>query len=149
MQHVGEPDADCRLELDGDGREQIGLAEQRLVARKPTRRPRQTMSIDVEKRQLLEHSRIGTVDKESGANPRLEMARREAVAVEIEQPLRRTTPGEAVGEAMHQAVVEGEHERRVDRVRRLDRRGVRRPDIPCVHSRHGSSCEKRAPRAVP
>jgi len=80
---------------------------------------------------------IGTVDKESGANPRLEMARREAVAVEIEQPLSRTTPGEAVGEAMHQAVVEGEHERRVDRVRRLDRCGVRCPDIPCLHSRHG------------
>jgi len=81
--------------------------------------------------------RIGTVDKESGANPRLEMARREAVAVEIKQPLSRTTPGEAVGEAMHQAVVEGEHERRVDRVRRLDRCGVRCPDIPCLHSRHG------------
>ena len=97
------------------------------------------MSIDVEKGQLLEPSRIGPVDKESGANPRLQMARREVVAVEIEQPLRRTTPDEAVGETMHQAVVEGEHERRVDGVRRLDRRGVRRPDIPCLHSRHGST----------
>src|SRR4029078_1436896 len=95
------------------------------------------MSFDVEKDQLLEPFRIGTVDKESGANPRLEMARREAVAVEIEQPLSRTPRGEAVGKAMHQAVVEGEHERRVDRVRRLDRCGVRCPDIPCLHSRHG------------
>jgi hypothetical protein len=97
------------------------------------------MSIDVEKGKLLEPSLIGTVDKEAGANPRLEMAGREVVAVEIEQPLRGTTPGEAVGETMHQAVVEGEHERRVDGVRRLDRCGVRRPDIPCLHSRHGSA----------
>ena len=111
----------------GDRREQIGLAEQRLVARQPPRRPRQAMAIDVEKGQLLESSRIGTVDEEAGANPRLEMARREVVAVEIEQPLRRTTPGEAVGETVHQPVVEGEHEGRVDRMRRLDRRGVRRP----------------------
>ena len=45
--------------------------------------------------------------------------------------------------------------RRVDRVRRRDRRGVRRPDILCLHSRPWSngmtstSREKRAPRAVP
>jgi hypothetical protein len=97
------------------------------------------MSIDVEKGKLLEPSPIGPVDEEARAHPRLEMAGGEVVAVEIEQPLRRTTPGEAIGEAMNQAVVEGEHERRVDRVRRLDRRGVRRPDIPCLHSRHGST----------
>lgn len=69
MQHVGEPDAVCRLELDGDGREQIGLAEQRLVARKPARRPRQTMSIDVEKDQLLEPFRIGPVIKNPVPTP--------------------------------------------------------------------------------
>jgi hypothetical protein len=95
------------------------------------------MSVDIEKGQLLEPSPISPVDEEACANPRLEMAGGKVVTVEIEQPLRRTTPGEAVGEAMHQAVVEGEHERRVDRVRRLDRCGVRYTDISCLLSGHG------------
>ncbi len=97
------------------------------------------MSIDVAKGKLLEPSPIGPVDEEARAHPRLETAGGEVVAVEIEQPLGWTTPGEAIGETMDLAVVEGEHERRVDRVRRLDRRSVRRPDIPCLHSRHGST----------
>src|SRR5512144_2566116 len=95
------------------------------------------MPVDVEKGQLLEPCRIGTVDEEARAHPRLELAGGEIVAVEIEEPLRRTTPGEAIGETMHQAVVEGEHERCVDGVRRLDRCGVRRPASPCLHSGHG------------
>jgi hypothetical protein len=64
------------------------------------------MSVDVEKGQLLAPSRIGTVDEEARAHHRLEVAKGEIVAVEIEQPLRRTTPGKAIGETMHQAVVE-------------------------------------------
>jgi uncharacterized protein (DUF58 family) len=95
------------------------------------------MSIDVEKGKLLEPSRFGPVDKEAGANPRLQMAGREVVTVEIEQPLCGTAPSETIGEAMDQAVVEGEHERRVDRVRRLDRGGVRCSDIPCSLFGHG------------
>jgi hypothetical protein len=42
------------------------------------------------------------------------MAGREVVTVEIEQPLCGTAPSETIGEAMDQAVVEGEHERRVE-----------------------------------
>jgi hypothetical protein len=97
------------------------------------------MSIDVEKGKLLEPSPIGPVDEEARAHPRLETAGGEVVAVEIEQPLGWTTPGEAIGETMDLAVVEGEHERRVDRVRRLDRGGVGRPDVPCLLSGHGGT----------
>ena len=132
MQHVGEPDADRRLKLDLRSVQADWSAEQRLVARQPLRRPRQAMAVDVEKRQLFEPCRIGAVDKEAGANAGLEMARREIVAIEPENPLRRATPGEAVGQAVDQPVVEGEHERRVDRVRRRDRRCVRCPDIPLL-----------------
>src|SRR5262245_14608107 len=137
MQHVGKPNAVSRFKLDGDGRQQIGLAQQRLVARKPARRSRQAISINVEKGKLLEPSRISPVDEEAGANPCLQMAGGEVVTVEIEQPLRGTAPSETIGEAMDQAVVEGEHERRVNRVRRLDCCGVRCPDIPWSLSGHG------------
>jgi hypothetical protein len=54
------------------------------------------MAVDVEQRELVESSRIGTVDEEAGANAGLEMARREIVAVEPDDSLRRTAPGEAV-----------------------------------------------------
>src|SRR5262245_44626278 len=97
------------------GASRFGLAKQRLVARKRARRPRQTMSINVEKGKLLEPSRISPVDEEARANPCLQVGR-EVVTVEIEQPLRGTAPSETIGEAMDQAVVEGEHERRVNRV---------------------------------
>src|SRR5262245_66302116 len=123
MQHVGKPNAVSRFKLDGDGRQQIGLAKQRLVARKPARRPRQAMSINVEKGKLLEPSRISPVDEEAGANPCLQVAGREVVTVEIEQPLRGTAPSETLGEVMDQAVVEGENDRRVNLVRRVDRLG--------------------------
>jgi len=94
------------------------------------------MAIDVQKGQLLEPFPIGPVDEEAGAHAGLEMAGGEVAAVEIEHTLRGATPGEAIGETMHQAVVDGEHEGRVDGVRRLDR-GVRRPHICCLLSGHG------------
>src|SRR5574339_371768 len=95
------------------------------------------MSIDVEKGQLLKPSRISTVDEEARAHPRLEVAGGEIVAIEIEHPLRRAPPGETIGQTMHQAIIEREHKRRVDGVRRLYRCGVRHPDILCSLSGHG------------
>src|SRR5262245_23537260 len=97
------------------------------------------MTIDVEKGQLLEPSRVGAVDEKARAHSRLDMARGEIVTVEVEQAHRRTAPSDAVGETMDQAVVDGEHEWRVDGVRRFDRAGLRSPDIPCLLSSHGGS----------
>ena len=109
-----------------DWRKQICLAEQRVVARQPLRGPRQAMAVDVEQRELFESFRIGVVDEEAGAHAGLEMAGGEVVTVEPDDPLRRTAPGETVGQTVDEPVVEGEHEGRVDRMRRGDSRGVGR-----------------------
>ena len=52
--------------------------------------------------------------------------RDEIVTVKPDDPLRRTAPGEAIGQPVDEPVVEGEHEGRVDRMRRGDSRGVGR-----------------------
>ena len=48
------------------------------------------------------------------------------MAVEIEHPLRGTTPNEAIGKTMHQAIVRREHQWRIDRMRSRDRANIRR-----------------------
>src|SRR6476620_4608003 len=120
MQHLGEADAVDRLEFNGDRREQIRLA-QRVIAREPLRRSHRAMAVDIEERELLEHRSIGAVDKEAGAHARFEVVASEIVPVEVKQALREAMPGEAIGKAVNQTVVEGEHEGGVDGVRRRNR----------------------------
>ena len=71
-----------------------------------------------------------------------------------EKTPRRTTPGEMVGETVHEQVVDGEHEGRVDRVSLGDRDLVRRGIGPwCEILSHGPLChptrqKERAPRGA-
>lgn len=81
--------------------------------------------------ELFERSQIGTVDEEAGAHSRLQVTGGEIMAVEFEHPLRGTAPGEAIGKTVNQAIVKGEHQGRVDRVRSRDRGNSRRCVLPC------------------
>ena len=69
----------------------------------------------------------------------LEVALGEIVPVEAEDALSRTAPGEAIGKAMHQPVVERQHERRVDGLRRGYSRFVGRSAPRLFLVRHGET----------
>src|SRR5215813_5106691 len=126
MQYVGEAHTIDRLEFDGDGREQIGLAQQRMISREPLRRARETMAVDIEQRELVERMGVGTVDEEAGAHAGFKVVIGKVVPIKVEQPLGGTPPSEAIGESVDQVVVERKHERRVDGVCRRNRRSIGR-----------------------
>ena len=84
------------------------------------------MAIDVDQGEAVEARRRGPVEEEAGADTGLEMIGREMVAVEIEQKPRRAAPRKTVGEAVHQHVVDREHDGRVDRLCLGDRGLIRR-----------------------
>ena len=97
------------------------------------------MAVDVEQHEALKRRRISAVDEETGSDPRLKVTGSEIAPVEVKQPLRRAMPGEAVGEAVHEAIVDCEHHRRVDCMRPADRGRIGRPPIfICVRLGHAA-----------
>src|SRR6476646_7665868 len=72
----------------------------------------------------------------------------EIVAIEIEQASRRTAPCQPIREPMHQNIVEGQHDRCVDRMRLGDRISVTPTSFStCLLLAHGPCvCTARAKR---
>src|SRR6476646_2919533 len=82
---------------------------------------------------------VGAVDKEAGAHARFEVVASEIVPVEVKQALRGAMPGEAIGKAVNQTVVEGEHEGGVDGVRRRNRGSLGRAASFSLFFGHGET----------
>jgi hypothetical protein len=95
------------------------------------------VSVDVKQRQIIESRRVGMVNEKASPDAGLEMSRREVGPVKVEQPLGRATPGEAIGNAVDQPVVNPKHQRRVDRMSGRNRRGVRRLQARSIVARLG------------
>lgn len=121
VQHVGESDRREWRHVEVERRKQIGLAELRLEAREPPLGTCKAVPVDVEHDKTLEIGSTRAVEEITGAYASLEMIGREIGAIELKQLPCRAAPGEMVGQPMHQHIVDGEHGRRVDRMRFRDR----------------------------
>ena len=126
VEHIGQSDAADRLETAGQTGEQVRFAQDRPVTGEALSGARQAVAIDIKQSEIIEQRRVGAVDEEAGADASLEVPRRKVGPVKVEQALGGATPGEAIGNAVDQAVVNPKHQRRVDGVSSRDRRGIRR-----------------------
>jgi len=117
--NIGETDRGEGRQVELDRGEKVDLVERRLETREPLRGAVETVAIDVEQGQPIE-TRARAVEEEAGPHAGLEMVGGQIGSIELAKLLRGATPGETVGQAVNQHIVNREHEGRVDCMRSRD-----------------------------